>query len=49
MKQLLEDAKWMVLSDESKTLSKYAWSHDAATERQYHDWLSSRRTRGQYL
>jgi hypothetical protein len=39
MKQFLEDSKWMVLSDKNKTISKYAWSHDTATERSTPDVL----------
>ena len=87
MKELLEDAKWMVLNDQFKkrvlfkirvdlwrTLDNlpedrakraglgaarrdrlehaywffpHTWSDPAATEREYRDWLRSRRARGQ--
>ena len=87
MKQLLEDAKWKVLSDKSKKRAlfkirvdlwrrlhnlpedratrtglgaarrdrlehtyrffQHTWSDAAATEREYFDWLCSRRARGQ--
>ena len=87
MKQLLEDAKWMVLSDKRKKRAlfkirvdlwrrldnlpedrakraglgaarrdrlqhtyrffQHTWSDAAATEREYFDWLCSRRARAQ--